>query len=197
MKEHPAGIRVNGDTMKTTWIDKTITYDGTQLRSHWIFEQAGILGDAIAAFTGPADVPLAHMVDLVDVRDRAPIGSSSMLHFLVEHFDASLPLAIARQRLLVAITGEELHRRGLAIERRGDDLFASERKLSVSIATASPVSTLIHFALNIENRGTPVPTIGLAELGIDPRALADEVARCYVCEIASMEEARCKVRPAQ
>jgi uncharacterized protein len=182
--------------VKALWLDREIAYDGTQLRSHWIYQQSGELGDAIAAFVGAADVPLAHMVDLVDVALQAPIFSKRMLHFIVEHFDVDLSLAIVRQRLLAAIAAEELHRRvpAEAIERRGDDLYDGERKISVSIATASPVSCLIHFAMNIRSDGTPVPTKGLADYGIDPRALADALLARYVEEIDSMATARCKVR---
>jgi uncharacterized protein len=180
--------------MKTAWLDRTICYDGTQLRSHWVYGQSGLLGDAIAAFVGPADVPTAHMCDLVDVRNDAPIFSRSMLHFIVEHFDAGLPLAVARQRLLVAIAADELRPACPALARSGNDLFAGEKKLSVSIATASPVSTLIHFAINVESAGTPVPTLGLADLNLDPRQVADSILRRYADEMASMAESGCKVR---
>ena len=180
--------------MQTAWLESSITYDGTQLRAHWIHEQTGLLGDAIASFTGPADVPTAHMCDLVDVRNDAPIFSRSMLHFIVEHFECDLPLAVARQRLLVAIAAEEMSPRCSSIRRTGNDLYAGERKLSVSIATISSVSTLIHFAINIESDGTPVPTLGLRDLGIEPHALADAIMRRYIEEIATMHEARCKVR---
>lgn len=185
--------------MQSIWIDDTITYDGTQLRSHWIYRRTGVLGDAIAAFAGPADVPIAHMVDLADVAANAPIFSRSMLHFLVEHFDADLQLMIARQRLLTAIAGDELRLRApqAPIERRGDDLYSGDRKISVSIATASPVSCLIHFAMNIVSSGTPVPTHGLEDLGIEPQPLADAIVRRYTEELASMDVARCKVRPVE
>lgn len=180
--------------MKTIWIDKPITYDGTQLRSHWIYGETGLLGDAIAAFVGPADVPTKHMVDLVDVKNDAPIFSRRMLHLIAEHFDADLALAVARQRLLVATAADLLRLACPEIQRSGNDLYAGERKLSVCIATASPVSTLIHFAINIESGGTPVPTLGLADLKLDPRRIADELLARYRDELASMAEARCKVR---
>jgi uncharacterized protein len=182
--------------MKDIHIDREIRYDGTQLCSHWIYRTTGLLGTAIASFVGPAEVPLAHMVDLVDVREQAPIASKSMLHFLVEHFEENLALAIARQRLLAAIAAEELRSRaeGHAIERRGDDLYEGDRKISVSIATASPVSCLIHFAMNIVSDGTPVPTKGLADYGLDPRVIADAIRKRYCDEIDSMRLAKCKVR---
>jgi hypothetical protein len=183
--------------MKTAWIDKTITYDGTQLRSHWIHQQSGTSGDVVAAFIGPADVPLANMVDLADVAASSPIFSRSMLHFLVEHFDTPLTLAVARQRLLMAIAAEEINRtqKSSGLERKGDDLYVGDRKLSVSIATASPVSSLIHVGMNIVAEGAPVPAIGLEELGVAPKSLAQKVLNRYSEEIHSMRVAICKVRP--
>ncbi|MFH0799038.1 MAG: DUF366 family protein [Pseudomonadota bacterium] len=180
--------------MKTTWIDRKICYDGTQLRSHWIYNETGALGDAIASFEGPADVPLANMVDLADARDKANIFSRSMLHFIVEHFDGDLPLAVARQRLLATISSEELRARAPDMMRRGDDLYDKERKLSVSIATASPVSTLIHFAVNIDAAGAPVSAVGLNDLGVEPKPFAERIMQRYSQEIESMMNARCKVR---
>jgi len=181
--------------MNTAWIEKEICYDGTQLKSHWIYNQAGVLGDCIAGFIGPADVPITNMVDLVDVKNNDPIYSKSMLHFIIEHFDSGLNLAIARQRLLVAIAAEELKSHSTAIVRSGNDLYDGDKKLSVSIATVSPVSTLIHFAINIKSDGTPVPTKGLADYKIEPKSFAKNILTRYSAEIKSMNEARCKVRP--
>lgn len=182
--------------MKSIWIDEKICYDGTQLCSHWIYRHTNTPGDAIASFIGPADVPLANMVDLADVMRRENIFSKSMLHFIVEHFDCGLMLAIARQRLLASIAKDEVASRAAisGIERNGDDIYDGDRKLSVSIATASPVSSLIHFAINIESDGTPVPTRGLADYKIDPRSFSDAVMGRYISELAGMETARCKVR---
>ena len=182
--------------MKAAWIEAATKYDGLQLRSGWVKEKTGLEGSAIVAFTGPADVPIEHMVDLEDVAANAPIFSHEMLHFIAEHLDRSLILAVARQRLLVAIATEELARRApnAAIERNGDDIFEGKRKLSVSIATDSPRSSLIHFAINIRSDGTPVPTKGLSDYGINPREFADVILTRYCEEIDSMEKAKNKVR---
>lgn len=179
--------------MKKFWLNDQIKYDGRELRSHWIYDMTGEIGDAIVSFVGPADVSIKHMVDLVDVREGAHIFSHSMLHFIVEHFDLNLLLAVARQRLLVVIAAEVLGK-NVKVVRRGDDLFVDDKKLSVSIATASGVSTLIHFAMNVESKDTPVPTIGLSDIGIYPKETADIILARYCDEIGSMESARCKVR---
>ncbi|MFA4974974.1 MAG: DUF366 family protein [bacterium] len=183
--------------MKGAWIENKTLYDGTQLRSGWVKSQTRLAGSAIASFAGPADVPIENMVDLEDVAANAPIFSNEMLHFIAEHEERDLPLAVARQRLLVAIAAEEIVGRAPSarIERKGDDIYEGDRKLSVSIATSSPRSTLIHFAINIRSDGTPVPTKGLSDYGIDPRTLADSILKRYCAEIESMEKATKKVRP--
>jgi hypothetical protein len=181
--------------MKFCLISEIIKYDGTQLKSHWIYDMTGIMGDALASFTGPADVPLTNMVDLADVKAKEHIFSTSMLHFIVEHFETDLTTMILRQRLLTAIAAETLKKFGCKdVLRKGDDLYDGEKKLSVSIATASPVSCLIHFAINIKSDRTPVPTMGLSDYDIDPKRFADEVSRRYVDEMETIGTARCKVR---
>lgn len=182
-------------------VPHSLTYDGTQLRPHWAFRSFRLQGDSIVTFRGPCRVELGHMVDLQDVLDRAPIFSPDMLHFIVEHFDTDLRRGVLRQRLLVALIREILTEKGgQLITRRGDDLFVDGRKLSVSIATVSPVSTLIHTGLNVRTEGVPVPAAGLLELGWtdgEIGGLADRVARLYADEMAGIDLARCKVRGVQ
>ena len=181
--------------MIVQWIQEEIAYTGAELASHFALRRFGVVGDSMVAFVGPCDVPLERMADLEDVRRAAPIRSPRMLHFLAEHFDADLKAAVLRQRLLMALIAEELNRGGAArVERRGDDLYVGERKLSVSVAAASPVSCLIHAGLNVETRGVPVPAAGLRELGVDPAGLAERVLRGYAEELAGCARARCKVR---
>jgi len=178
-------------------LEGILKYDGTQLASLWAFRHHDLQGDSIVAFQGPCHVALTEMVDLADVKEEAHIYSEKMLHFIVEHFDLDLEKTVTRQRLLVAIIKEELEKqyRDLKLIRKGDDLYWQERKLSVSIATLSPVSTLIHLGLNIISDNTPVPTIGLQELGIeDIEGFAKDILQSYTEEISSINLARCKVR---
>jgi hypothetical protein len=180
--------------------DRRIAYDGRQLAPHWIYRTFDILGDAIVAFIGPCRVDLGEMVDLADVKAAAPIFSPLMLHCLAEFFHTDLELAVYRQRLLI-ITAKELLEELIArpVQRKGDDLYlpradGTPGKVSVSIATASPTSTLIHTGFNIETAGTPVPTTGLAELPLAVEAFAAELLQRYTAEVADIWLARCKVR---
>ncbi len=181
--------------MLKKYLDQPLTYDGRQLSSLWAYRNFGLQGDSIVAFRGPCRVELTEMVDLEDVRAGDHIYSEEMLHFIIEHFDLDLEKTVIRQRLLVATIGEALAEVGAkGLVRRGDDLYQGQGKLSVSIATLSPVSTLIHTGLNISSRNTPVQTVGLADLGVDPDRLAGIILDRYSLEVESIRGARCKVR---
>ncbi len=185
--------------MLTQFAEDEITYTGDQLRSLWAFRTFGLQGDSIVAFLGPCDVRGESLVDVADQLSGAQIASPRMLHFIAEHFDGDLRLAIARQRLLVCLAKEELQRRreGLSVERRGDDLYVDGAKLSVSIATCSPVSALIHLGLNVLPAPDVVPlaTCGLEQFALPPRQVGQAVAERYAAEMEDMQLTRCKVRP--
>jgi len=182
--------------MKTYLFDNELKYDGTQLKSHFAYKTFNIQGDSIVAFIGPCDVPKEHMVDLEDVKQDKFIYSKSMLHFIVEHFDDDLTRVIAYQRLLI---DNIIHEMADSLEnirfiRRGDDIYDDVHKLSVSIATRSPVSCLIHTGINILSEDTPVPTKGLEDYGLSAHAVATGVMNRYRAEIESIINARTKVR---
>lgn len=176
-------------------IKENLKYDGKQLAPHWIYRNFSLLGDAIVAFIGETDVPIDNMVDLVDQVKNDYIYSPLMLNFIIEHFNTYLELAIYRQRLLMCIIKEVIEIKDIKVDRNGDDLFIGDGKLSVSIATRSLISTLIHVGVNIETEGTPVKTAGLKAIGIDSvEAFANEVMDKYIKELQAIDIARCKVR---
>jgi len=182
--------------MHTLLHSEPLAYTGHQLRSHWILDSFGLQGDAIVAFRGPCEVALSEMVDLADVAAGEAIEAVEMLHLIAEHFDRDLQRAVLRQRLLICTLAEHLAMRpGVPpLRREGDDLFVGERKLTVSIATLSPVSALIHVGVNIDPTGAPVPAVGLAEWGVDADELAREVLEAWAAELRSAHLATCKVR---
>lgn len=180
------------------FLDETITYDGSQVTSLWAFRDYGLLGDSIVSFRGPCRVELSEMVDLEDVRKKSPIFSTDMLHFIVEHFDLDLEKTIVRQRLLISMIKEIiLEKTPVNLVRKGDDLFLEERKLSVSIATLTPVSSKIHTGLNVSSKETPVPAVGILDLGLgesDVKEIGESVCSKYAGEFEEIRLARCKVR---
>ena len=182
--------------MKAKLIEKHLLYDGTQLSSHFAYKNFGLPGNSIIAFTGPVDVNLSEMVDIEDVLLKDKISADLMLSFIIEVFNLDLAGMICLQRLFMSILCDELNSnlKGLFIKRDGDDLFYDGRKLSVSIATASPISSLIHSALNIKPTGAPVPIyMTLEEFGIEAENLAGRVMERFCSEFESMEFARVKV----
>lgn len=182
-------------TLKTLLFrDFEIPYDGTPLAPHWIYRKFDLLGDGLVAFQGPAEVSLDHLVDLEDVKKKAPIFSPKMLHFLGEFFIDSLDVGILLQNLFVGTVYELLWEKGgRDLSRKGNDLFFDSRKLSVSVATKSPVSVLFHMGLNIETQGTPIPTSGLSEMWVEPWDLAQKVFERFQQDIEGFRKARAKV----
>ena len=182
--------------MKTKYIDNEIKYTGSQLSPHWIYKTFGIKGDAIVAFLGECEVKLSEMVDIEDVINNEPIYSKYMLSFISEQFGVNMTEGVLRQRLLINIIKEALEKRGISSVRKGDDIIINGCKLSVSIATKSITSILIHTGLNIISEGAPVKACGLSEdLGIkDIKEFADEIMNNYSDEIDDIIMAGAKVR---
>ena len=182
--------------MKTKFVNEEIKYIGSQLVPHWIYKNFKIQGDAIVAFIGECVVTLTEMVDIEDVINNEPIYSKSMLSFITEQFGIGLVEGVLRQRLLITIIKELLVKRGIFVVRNGDDLIIDGRKLSVSIATKSMTSVLIHTGLNILSEGAPVVASGIkSELGIsDIEDFAKEVMERYSEELDDIVLATTKVR---
>ena len=182
--------------MHTKLIDTEIKYIGSQLAPHWIYKNLKLQGDAIVAFIGECEVALTEMVDIEDVINNEPIYSKSMLSFITEQFNVNLVEGVFRQRLLICIIKELLEERGIFVVRNGDDLMIDGKKLSVSIATKSTTSILIHTGLNILSEDAPVKASGLtSELGItDIKEFALEVMKRYSEELEDINLASTKVR---
>ena len=187
--------------MKTKFIETEICYTGKELSPHWIYKNFNLLGDSIVSFIGECNVPIDHMVDLEDVLSNSHIYSKKMLHFIVEHFNIDLIDGILRQRLLVNIARDcilpNLPTSSIII-RKGDDLFYNEGKLSVSIATKSITSVLIHFALNIDAKDAPVKASGLeSEMNLNLQTIkkiANDIINNYCVETQQILDASCKVK---
>lgn len=183
--------------MKCKWLNDKDLYDGTQLVSLRNYLKHGLLGDSVVAWVGPCNIPFEHMVDGEDLLEESAIRGDRMLHFIIELFDSRLFEAVTVQRLFATMIKDEVEVMSPLkprLKRDGDDLFLNDGKLSISIATQSPVSSLIHFAVNVTNQGTPVKTSCLDELEIAPKDLADRVMEKLAGELKTIREATCKVR---
>jgi len=181
--------------MNKLFIEKAINYSGVELSPHWIYKNFNLVGDAIVTFCGEARVELTEMVDIEDVIKNEPIYSKNMLNFIIEHFEIPLREMVLRQRMLMCIIKECLEERGLNIKREGDDLFYENRKLSVSIATKSITSCLIHTGINICADGAPIEVSSLEQMNIkDVKEFANNIMQRYADEMSDVRTAVAKVR---
>lgn len=158
-------------------IDEIFEYDGSQINPSWAFQEFGIYGSSIITWIGPVNITPDNLKDFADV--GLEIKSNYMANFICEFFDQQPPnmrIAYLRQRLLVMIFREILTEYGVQTEREGDDIFVDGGKLSISIASVSLSSAKIHFALNLEDKGTPsdVETIGLYDIRVNGRQVFTE-----------------------
>lgn len=182
--------------MKTLWIPIEMKYDGAQLRPLYAYLNHQVLGDSIISWVGPCDVSKEKMIDGEDLLEGSLIQGSRMLHFIVEVFHQNLMTGVALQRLFAAISKDYLEEKSQSeILRSGDDLFYKSGKMSISIASLSQVSTMIHFAINVSNKGTPVQTASLEDLKLDPQMTALDLMSRFQKEFESIEIATKKVRP--
>lgn len=183
------------DPMLKKIISKEMKYTGKELQSHFAYNNFGLHGDSIVAFLGECDISRDNMVDLEDVRNKSKIYSRKMLHFIIEHFDCNLENIILKQRIFASIVKDEISKvikKNLI--RMGDDIYDGNKKLSISIATVSPVSGMIHFGINVISKGTPVSAVGLTDYKINPKNFAGVIICKYIEEIESINKVKCKVK---
>ena len=181
--------------MEKLFVKKEITYTGAELAPHWIYKNFNLKGDSIVCFKGNVDVDLSHMVDIEDVINNEPIKSDKMANFIIEVFNSNLKEMIFRQRLFISIIKEVLFDMGYITQRKGDDLFYNDKKLSVSIATKSITSTLIHTGINLISSGAPIEISSIADMeNIDEDLFIEEVMRRFCLEEEDIEFAKVKVR---
>ncbi|MGZ3782672.1 MAG: DUF366 family protein [Pseudobdellovibrionaceae bacterium] len=187
--------------MQSRFIEKKFIYDGTQLHSLFAYLEHGILGPSIVSWQGACSISFDHMVDGEDLLAKAIIQGDEMLHFIIEVFDRDLFTAVSLQRLFASIARDYLQAQAHSVLgaksllRDGDDIYLDDRKLSISIATKSPVSVMVHFAMNITNKGTPVKTLSLEDLKLNPRKTAEDLMAAFQKEFNSILIATQKVRP--
>ena len=131
--------------MKTLFLKEEFPYTGPELRSLFLYEK-GLKGDGVLAWIGPCDVKTS---DLVDAEDRIKndfIKSKKMVHFLMEFFHRDVFFGVCIQRLTAEIMIDVLSEKSEKIfTRKGDDIYCGSKKLNVSIATVSSLSTLVSF----------------------------------------------------
>lgn len=185
-----------GDLQYRILKDK-IKYTGRELKPHWGLEKTGVFGSLATAFTGPCHVQTKDLVDLEDRLAKDYIKAKLMLHFIIELFGTTLEAGVLYQRLFITVAESILRKMGQPkISRSGDDLFLDGKKLSVSIATVSAVSVLIHTGINIDSRGAPINAADLSDFSHSQvLVFAETLLKSYCHEINEIQKAYCKVKP--
>lgn len=191
--------------MKSVFIkkNKNQLYDGSQLTPLYTYQNYKVSGDSIISWVGPCRVSLEHMVDYEDKIAHELICGDLMLHFMIEVFPSQLAFGVSLQRIFASLAMDliqELTPVKMSTRRSGDDIYVTfpkknEGKLSISIASVSAVSTMIHFALNITNDGTPVKTASLNDLKIDAEKFSKKLMNAFCKEYESILFATVKVKP--
>jgi len=176
-------------------------YDGSQLKHCLAYEYRTVLGPSICFFIGAADVK-DHLVDLEDSLADDFIKSERMAHFIIEIPNIGIQEAVVWQRLFIRMIAREIGKDigSLEIEINGDDIMIANEKLSVSIATLSRFSGLIHVGINIHvGKDCPVAAIGLADVadgfGIftDEHSWAQYISHVFADEYTDIVNATYKV----
>ena len=172
-------------------------YDGSQLHHAFAYEHAHKLGATICYFRGATNVK-EHLVDLEDSLADDFIKSEGMWHFIIEIPEATITEMVVWQRLFITMCIDELRKelRGFIITRKGDDIMIGDSKLSVSIATLSRFSGLIHVGINIDvGEGCPVKAIGLKDISNEVFHLAfgKRISNAFVEEYVDIKDATFKV----
>lgn len=179
--------------MKIQFLQESFDYTGKELRPLFIYEK-GIKGSALVAWQGSCHVKTEDLVDAEDKVKSDFIKSENMLHFVGEFFHKDIFYGIFVQRFFAETVKNYLNEKtDQTFERKGDDVYCGDKKLNVSIATVGRLSSLIHFGVNISSKNTPVPTIGLEDLGLDSKAFANEILQAIKAELDSIEQASMKV----
>jgi hypothetical protein len=181
--------------MKIKFINKKIDYDGSQLTSHWIYKNFNILGDCVVAFVGKCNIIFENMVDLEDLKRKEKIFSKNMLHFIGEFFKSDLEKILLIQRIFAEIVKDEIEKKiDKKILRIGNDLYEKKKKLNISVATLTPISSLFHFGINISSEDTPVETAGLSDYKIEVVSFAKTILKRFKKELEDIKNSVYKVR---
>lgn len=182
--------------LETLFSSEEIKYTGEQLSSHFGYNKFGLEGDYLVSFVGECDVGGDNLVDMVEYVNKERIYSPRMLHFIGEFFPADLERSVLLQHILSAVVyeGIMIQNPHSGVSRIGNDIFADKMKLSISVATVSRVSSLIHLGLNIESDNIDYPVIDLNALDINYKGLSLYVLESFNDEIEIINKNLSKVR---
>lgn len=181
--------------MKTKFLKEEFLYDGSQMKPLDNYLKHDLLGDSCIAWVGPCQISFDKMLDGEDLIEKCEIRGDKMLHFVFELFQRELVSAVFLQRLFASLIQAYVYQNSkVYLKRDGDDLYLENKKFSISIAAPSVNSMMVHFAVNIVNRGTPVETLSCEDLKVKPEIMAEALLKQISHEYQSILNASFKVR---
>jgi len=121
-----------------------------------------------------------------------------MWHFIIEIPEAAITEMVVWQRLFITLCMDYFRdhvERHISLRRLGDDIMVNNRKLSVSIATLSQFSGLIHVGINNDvGDKCPVNAIGLNDFcPVHTGTFGGNIAESFVEEYNDVKDATYKV----
>ena len=185
-----------------------IVYKGSQLAPMFAYNKSAGTANVVF-FRGPMVLDTADMVDAEDVVANDFIRSQDAINIIAELPFVDLVGGVALQRIMIRKIADYLQTLSesnlLWWDIQGDDIkFKSQgadyKKLSVSIATKSPASVLIHIGLNI-TAGPNAPSFAASLtdfLVLDDAKILNmmrNMADCISVELNDIYEASMKVLP--
>ncbi len=197
--------------MRFKFIKEELNFTGEQISSLFAYNNFNILGDSIISFIGTCDVSLKEIVDLELARSgKRLFYCPRMLHFIAEHFEMDMEKAILRSYLLLDIVKDLINEKleKIVIKRVGTELFENDSRIGFSLASSSPVSSILYVGVALvpieEGKGRgleallsskrDVKTGTETQTPFDPALFASEVMERYTKESERISQLRCRTR---
>ena len=187
-----------GESVKMNYIVVQEPFEMTidVMKPHWALLEYDLKGDSIVVSRGMLRIEHKYLIDLMDRKRGITLPDGEMLHFIIEHFGDDLEKGILRQSILIGIACNKISHRikGKRILRWGDDIFDEDRRITLTSATITLVSSKIHLGICIrsdENTGF----VGTEELGIDADELGEVICNQYMADMKRLAEKCWRMRP--
>ncbi len=166
--------------MKSYFVDHPLQYTGSQLRPGWPSDAFGVDGDSIIGFVGPASIIESTAGEEELVGDENILISSSMLHLIIAHHEASARETMLLHRLFLSSLLEVL---GTDFYRKSNHIYYQEQQLSICKIRVGHPSSAFHMGFYVKATEQLPGIIGLEDLNISPQFFALHVMNKYVQEI--------------
>ena len=164
--------------MKSYFIDKTISFSDTQLKSGWAKRHFKIEGNSCVSFLGPFKSYFLYQ-KYKENNIRLPYFFENMLHFVIEQKKTSLKEIEYSKRLFVSKLCEHL---GEGFKRLDDLIYYFEDQVCITKTLCNQRASLFHIGFFISIENSKMPIIGLDHFDISPKDFAFTMMQQYCDE---------------